>query len=357
MNKATDYKAFKSAISNFKCPIQNFLYADDKGNIAKHFQGKVNKKWKGQGRFILDGSSSDHWYSATIKQLPVVYNPNCGFIGSANDNPVAETDDYIDGYFSKLRHLSINKHLSSHKKTGIGLFKSMQLDNVNPLAKLALPFLLNEVKNKNNEVYKLLKAWDCEYSVQSSEALIFEKWWETVKELTWDELVRIDKDIRRPDDLVLLNLMISDGNDKYFDRLETSRIEKSKDIVNIAFVKVLKLYKDQGIEKGFSIDKPEITHITQITSFGIYNLSIGGNRNALNAQSKSWGPSWRMIVEFTKHGPKGIGVYPGGQSGNPGASNYKQFVEKWSKGEYYSLNFYKNAQEAGKNGKRIVKLK
>jgi penicillin amidase len=31
------------------------------------------------------------------------------------------------------------------------------------------------------------------------------------------------------------------------------------------------------------------------------------------------------------------GVYPGGQSGNPGSKFYDQFVDTWAKGEYNTL--------------------
>jgi penicillin amidase len=33
------------------------------------------------------------------------------------------------------------------------------------------------------------------------------------------------------------------------------------------------------------------------------------------------------------------GVYPGGQSGNPGSKYYATFIDKWAKGEYNKLLF------------------
>ena len=48
--------------------------------------------------------------------------------------------------------------------------------------------------------------------------------------------------------------------------------------------------------------------------------------------------------------PEAYGIYPGGQSGNPGSPFYSHMVDKWSKGEYFRLNFYKKAPEqAAKN--------
>ena len=43
-----------------------------------------------------------------------------------------------------------------------------------------------------------------------------------------------------------------------------------------------------------------------------------------------------MIVELT-HKTEAYGVYPGGQSGNPGSAYYDTFVDQWASGQYYPL--------------------
>ena len=52
----------------------------------------------------------------------------------------------------------------------------------------------------------------------------------------------------------------------------------------------------------------------------------------------------RMIVEITSP-PTALGIYPGGQSGNPGSKYYDNFIDDWAKGEYHSLNFLQNNQK------------
>jgi len=42
------------------------------------------------------------------------------------------------------------------------------------------------------------------------------------------------------------------------------------------------------------------------------------------------------VVHMTDE-TEAYGVYPGGQSGNPGSRYYDQFVDKWVKGEYNKL--------------------
>lgn len=64
-----------------------------------------------------------------------------------------------------------------------------------------------------------------------------------------------------------------------------------------------------------------------------------------------------MVVELGDK-PKAWGVYPGGQSGNPGSHNYTAFVEKWAKSEYYELIFMsRENQENGKYVQQIIPAK
>jgi penicillin amidase len=64
----------------------------------------------------------------------------------------------------------------------------------------------------------------------------------------------------------------------------------------------------------------------------------GGGKMTINAMNEGNGPSWRMVVELGKT-PKGHGVYPGGQSGNPGSRFYDNMIDTWARGELYDLFF------------------
>jgi penicillin amidase len=41
-------------------------------------------------------------------------------------------------------------------------------------------------------------------------------------------------------------------------------------------------------------------------------------------------PSWRMVVSLEKTGVRAWGVYPGGQSGNPGSPYYNNMLNTWA---------------------------
>jgi penicillin amidase len=43
-----------------------------------------------------------------------------------------------------------------------------------------------------------------------------------------------------------------------------------------------------------------------------------------------------MVISLTAT-TEAYGVYPGGQSGNPGSKYYDSFIDQWAAGKYFSL--------------------
>jgi penicillin amidase len=76
----------------------------------------------------------------------------------------------------------------------------------------------------------------------------------------------------------------------------------------------------------------------------------GGGNGIVNASQHDHGPSWRMVVEMTSP-TNAYGVYPGGQSGNPGSKFYDNFIAQWTKGAYYKLWFMESPAIDGKKCK------
>lgn len=59
-----------------------------------------------------------------------------------------------------------------------------------------------------------------------------------------------------------------------------------------------------------------------------------------------------MIVQLGKEGPKAYGLYPGGQSGNPGSKFYDNMIDKWANGELNELLYLRSKDD---KSSRIVK--
>ncbi len=62
-----------------------------------------------------------------------------------------------------------------------------------------------------------------------------------------------------------------------------------------------------------------------------------------------------MVVQMTKP-TESYGVYPGGQSGNPGSKFYDNFVDTWAKGEYYKAWMMKKGEEKNEKVKWTLRF-
>ncbi|MFM7091935.1 MAG: penicillin acylase family protein, partial [Bacteroidota bacterium] len=84
-------------------------------------------------------------------------------------------------------------------------------------------------------------------------------------------------------------------------------------------------------------------------------LYTGGSKTAVNAISQTTGPSWKMVVSL---GPKveAFGLFPGGESGNPGSFYYDNMVEKWAGGKLNSLYYYEKGNPDTKRIKQTISL-
>jgi penicillin amidase len=93
-----------------------------------------------------------------------------------------------------------------------------------------------------------------------------------------------------------------------------------------------------------NVKETYIDHLAGLNGFGTGNFSAGGTGGVIDALRYNNGPSWRMVVQM---GPqvKGYGVFPGGESGNPGSFFYNDMFETWKNGRLNELLFLKSASE------------
>ncbi len=100
---------------------------------------------------------------------------------------------------------------------------------------------------------------------------------------------------------------------------------------------------------GENIKTQKCLHLARLEALSRLHLPIGGGTNTINAANSQHGPSWRMIVSLTPE-TEAYGVYPGGQSGNPGSKFYDDFVDTWAAGK---LLFTLDDEDSRSRDKRI----
>ncbi|GAC1593521.1 MAG: hypothetical protein NVS3B19_15730 [Ginsengibacter sp.] len=116
LDHAKNYADYQEAVSYLHTPGQNCAFACKNGDIAIRTQGEFPAKWKGQGDFVMPGVDSNYEWKGMIPQdeVPFQYNPERGFISSANQRPADSTYPYYLGRgYPPYRGLIINRKLTS----------------------------------------------------------------------------------------------------------------------------------------------------------------------------------------------------------------------------------------------------
>ncbi|HKL18894.1 MAG TPA: penicillin acylase family protein [Halalkalibaculum sp.] len=355
INRAENYEDYRNALRDFKSPAQNWVFADQK-DIALTVTGQYPLKWENQGRFISDGSDPLYDWQGWVpfEQIPSVKNPGRGFVSSANQDPTApDYPYYLDDDFAPFeRGKRINERLGAMNEITREDMQKLQLDNYSYHAAKVLPMMLetldtDTLSGTGKESVRLLAEWN--YHNDSSEIApsIFKYWWDALYREIWsDEYNSVEAGMSWPERDQVAYLVLNRPELSWYDNMHTDEKETLEMLINRAFYRAMNNLKEEygtmsdNWQWG-NVSDTDIGHLAQLPGFGKEDLFTGGGAESVNAIRGSHGPSWRMVVEL---GPeiKAYGLYPGGQSGNPGSPFYDNMIDDWNAGELYPLWFIKN---------------
>ncbi len=348
LRSARNYDDYKQAIQWLGTPGQNFIFASKSGDIAIWQQGQFPAKWKGQGQFVMPGEDSSYLWQANIPadENPHVLNPARGFVSSANQEP-ADTayPYYLNGNYPIYRGLIINRLLSRMDSITPNKMMEMQTDNYDVFAEMAKPLLLKNIDEPGlnaaeRNYLNMFKIWRLRDDPGEVGPTIFKLWWANLgKDIFDDEFSKTDLPLMQPHSSTLLEALLKDSAYKFIDNVNTPQVETLRDQVTTAFkqsVPDLQQAENDDRLKWSAYKDTWARHLLRLEALSRVHIPIGGGTNCINAAKQFHGPSWRMVVHLTDK-TEAYGVYPGGQSGNPGSPYYDSFVDYWAAGKYYPL--------------------
>ena len=316
----------------------------------------------------MPGNDSSYAWQAYIPDSlqMVMHNPERGFVSSANQSPydVRTYPYYMPASFSLYRSWLINRYLSSMQNITTDDMEKLQTNVYNLLAEKGLPVLMRNIDssklaNKELQYLSTLSSWNLLNDASSIGATVFTLWMDSaISKIYDDELHQSSLPIPEVEPSTLIKNVLKDSAKLFADNINTPEHETVKDDITAAFksiIPVLEKAKQDSTLEWAKFKDGGINHLLKITAFSRLHLNVGGGENIINAFKKNHGPSWRMIVELTDD-INAYGVYPGGQSGNPGSRYYDDFIDTWAEGKYYRIHLYtKETMAAQKNilGKMI----
>lgn len=357
LNHAKNYADYLAALRYFECPGQNFAYADKRGNIAIWQQGKFPLKWKDQGKYILPGADSSYAWQGFIPYAdnPHILNPERGFVSSANQNPTDNSYPYYyNGDFIAYRGHRINDRLRAMNDITIDDMEGLQTDVYSLFAATALPLMrrflhAGRLTEEQQKYLDLVDHWDRYNTPESKAATVFRIWWDSLYADIWtDEFSRSRLPLPWPGDRTTIEWLLRDSAMHFIDNINTPQKETLTGLDRDAFFKAVKIASamDHGDSlKWGDYKSTNIMHLAGIPAFSRMDLKTGGGKYEVNAIKKDHGPSWRMIVQLSNP-TEAYGIYPGGQSGNPGSPYYDNSIYDWVAGRYYRLHMMEEKDSA-----------
>jgi penicillin amidase len=321
----------------------------------------------------LDGTDPKADWTGYIPQPhnPHANNPARGFLSSAYQSSVDPSYPYYMGwqYAPTERGRRINERLEAMSKITMDSLRGLQNDNFNIRARTLLPLLMAQLTSPKAGVHAQaageLKRWNLQNSVNSVGATIFENWVLMLQDAIWADEFEADDQapMSRPSMDRTIKMIQDEPNAPWWDNVKTkNKKERMAEIISGSFTASIDtLVKKHGVMgpewAWYKHKQTGVRHlIPGMDALSRLNIPIGGGGTIVNATTMKTGPSWRMIVELSKEGkPRAHGVYPGGQSGNPGSAHYDDLIDTWAKGELRSLLYLEKPEDvSGRLRKKIV---
>lgn len=373
LNRANNFDDYRKALTYYVAPAQNFVFASNQNDIAISPNGRFPLKWKDQGKFLLDGANpADDWHGfVPAEQNPLVKNPPRGFVSSANQFSTDPTYPYyINWEFApNERGRRINQRLAPMQKATVDSMRALQNDTYNLRAADVLPVILplvhsSQLTQEQKKALMILKDWKRTNDVAEIGPTIFSEWSQQLMGAIWKDDFDLgeNKPTRYPTHNRTLDLMQRDSGSHWFDNVKTPARETLADVVTQSFQATCDtLIKKHGpVGQTWAWGQTKSTAIRHllpgVDAFSALNVQIGGGRDIVNATSERTGPSWRMVVALGPQ-PRAYGVYPGGQSGNPGSPHYQDMIETWRTGQLNELLYLQTAQDKNPRIKRRLILR
>lgn len=248
LNRAKNWADFRRAVSNFKSISQNIVFADVNGNIGLQCSAGIPIR-EGSGIQIYPGDSSKYDWKGLVPfdELPYEFNPERGYVSSANNKTVSDGYPYYISYWfaTPSRIDRIREMLEAKEKLGVEDIEAIQSDWKSKTAEKMTKVFVAALQNRDDldetekAAYEKMKSWDYNLDRKSPAASIFEILYrKSMENLVKDELSPELFEDMLGQKMLLENLMINllaYNGSQWTDNIKTEKVETFDDIVAQSF--------------------------------------------------------------------------------------------------------------------------
>jgi penicillin G amidase len=352
LSHARNWSEFREAASSYLIPSENLVYADTGGNIGWIAAGQAPIRSGWSGLFPVPGDSDSFEWSGLlpVSENPSAYNPPRHFVATANHNILPpgyrHAISYAWAYPSRYRR--IVEMLGSGRKFGVADFARMQQDTVslpardfqNVLRKWHPPAGSSAAQAQADLLH-----WNCNMSLDSRAALIFEVWIRNITDAVSPPGLHSG---RLAPDIVLSEL---ERQPKWADVLARTLDATRAEITQ-------QLGPDSSTWTWGHMHQIHFPHMLPGNGWDLPARDRPGDAFTVNATggpgfSQSLGASYRQVLDPSDW-DRSIMTNVPGESGVPGDRHYGDLIEGWADGNYHPMPYSRKAVEAATDERLLL---
>ncbi|MBA3552519.1 MAG: penicillin acylase family protein [Actinobacteria bacterium] len=383
LDTAGDFREFRSALRGWTCPGQNAVYADVEGNIGYQCTGLHPIRRAGDGSVPAPGwTDAFEWEGyVPFDELPWSYNPDEGFLVSANNKPYDDTYPWDLGrdFLPPHRARRITELLTATPLHDPESFARIQMDTVSLPARQVVPWLLEirPADERQRRALALLEGWAFDVAPGSAAAAVFEVWSRRIAEAILrprlgEELydhAYARRQWTNTFQYQVLPHLLAYPTATWFgeegragrDAVLREALDAALDELTAAFGPDIAAWSWGGLHSvRFAGPLAVIPDLAELFTGGV--APMGGDEQTVLQGLFEPGvsyeavvvPSWRQIVDLADL-DRSVGTNTVGQSGNPASPHFKDQFELWSTGRLHPLPFTRGAvMEAAESVVRLL---
>jgi penicillin G amidase len=182
--RARDWDGFLAAMNRWGAPGENQVYADTDGNIGWKPAGLIPRRPNWDGLLPVPGDGRYEWNGfMDADELPVEFNPQRGWVASANEMNLPEDFPHEDKkvgfeWYAPYRYRRIAEVLGGNPNFSLQDSVELQTDYLSVPARRIVARLrgLRSEDPKTALTLRMLTGWDCVLRADSAPAALFEIW-------------------------------------------------------------------------------------------------------------------------------------------------------------------------------------